>query len=302
MNRGFLLLVLLAAAAFALSLSTFQVREGTTAIVARFGDPRHTVRDPGLYFKWPYPVDDVIEIDHRLNVLDPDPSEYLTADKKNVVVDTFLAWRVADPVKYWVSVNSRAGAELRLTDVLRSTVGQVLSSVPFTSLVSHQPQPQTLTDVVAAITERAAPRVRNDFGVEVVAIRIKRLNFPQQNKDAVFARMEQEREKISATIRQEGVEQFERIKAEADREEARLIAEAERKAKEIRGEAEAEATRIEVDAYAKDPALFEMIRRLSIVEEALNDESVLILPSDHELLDVLEGDAWRAGGDGGESP
>lgn len=302
MRRGFLLLVTLAAAAILVGLTTFQVREGTTAIVARFGDPRQAVVEPGLYFKWPYPIEDVIEIDRRLNLLDPEPSEYLTADKKNLVVDVFLAWRVADPVKYWVSVNSKGGAELRLTDVLRSTVGQVLSSVPFSALVSHEPQEQTMTDVVAAITERAAPRVSNDFGVEVVAIRIKRVNFPQQNKDAVFARMEQEREKISATIRQEGVEQFERIKAEADREEARLIAEAERVAKEVRGAAEAEATAIEAAAYAKDPELFELVMRLKILEEALNDESILILPSDHELLDVLEGPPRHGTKDGGESP
>ena len=288
MKRGLTLLIGVAALAGAANLCTFQVVEGTSAIVARFGDPRETVEEPGLYFKWPYPVDDVIVVSRRLHVLDPAPREYLTSDKKNVVVDPFLAWQVSDPLKYWVSVGNRAGAEMRLTDVLRSAVGEEISTFPFAALVSDQPQEQTLTDVVEAITARAAPKVAEDFGVEVVSVRIKRLNFPGQNKDAVFSRMEQEREKISATIRQEGVEQYEKIKAEADREEARLIAEAERKAKELRGSAEAEATAIEAAAYAKDPALFELLRRLRILEESLNDESVLILPSDHELLKALD--------------
>jgi len=288
MKRGITLLIGAAALAGATSLCTHQVFEGTSAIVARFGDPRDTIDEPGLYFRWPYPIDDVIVVSRRLNILDPAPREYLTSDKKNVVVDPFLAWEVSDPLKYWVSVNSRAGAEMRLTDVLRSAVGEVLSSFPFAALVSDQPQEQSLTDVVEAITARATPKVASDFGIRVVSVRIKRLNYPGQNKDAVFSRMEQEREKISATIRQEGVEEYEKIKAEADREESRLIAEAERKAKELRGSAEAEATAIEAAAYAKDPALFELLRRLRILEETLNDDSVLILPSDHELLKALD--------------
>lgn len=288
MKKFFLFLLLIFLVGLGVWLSAFQVPEGRSAIVARFGNPQKTIDEPGLYFKLPDPVDVVTEIDRRVHVLDPGANEYLTSDKKNVIVDCFMAWRVHDTLKYWVSVTNKKNAEARLTDVLRSTVGDVLSAHPFSDLVSHEKGGGTLSEVAEEITRQTAEESLRDFGIMVDMVRVKRLNFPTQNKDAVFRRMEQERDSISSAIRSEGREEFDRIKADADREEATLIAEAERKAKERRGSADAEVVRIFSEAYAKDPALYKLVRRLKVLEGALGESAVIVLPSDHELLRVLQ--------------
>ncbi len=288
MKTAFRLLVLAGLLWLACWACLFQVNENEHVIVARFGDPRRVISEAGLAFKWPPPVDVVIRIDGRMHVLDPQPDEYLTGDKKNVMVDSFLAWSVDDPLKFLKSVGSRMVAESRLTDVLRSVVGDVLSAEPFASLVSNEAHETTLRDMEERITAAAAAEAQASYGVSVAAVRIKRLNYPLQNKQAVFRRMEQERESIAQGIRSEGTEQYERIKADADREEVEMVSAAERRAQELRGEAEAEATRIYTEAHSRDPDLYQFLRSLETLEKILDEGSTVILPSDHELLKVLE--------------
>lgn len=296
--RGIVLLGLLALLAWA---CMFQVAENEYAIVARFGEPVKNIDKAGLHFKWPAPVDAVIRVNRSMHVLDPEPNEYLTSDKKNVIVDAFLAWSVADPLLYWTSVGSRGGAEARLTDVLRSVVGDVLSSQPFSVLVSHEGETANMVAVGDRITEVAATTALDSFGIRIEMARIKRINYPMQNKDAVFRRMEQERESIAQGIRSEGVEQYERVKADADREEARLVSEAERQAEEMKGQADAEATRIYAEAYSRNPDLYRFLRSLEALDKLLGEGSTLILPGDHELLDLLKGDELPARSGGGSS-
>lgn len=268
---------------------TFQVIEGESVIVARFGDPRRAVDDPGLHFKYPPPIDQVVRIDRRIHVLDPAPAEYLTGDKKNVNIDWFLAWRVTDPRRFHVSVGTRQRAEQRLADILRSVIGDVVSAHPFSAMVSHEAQPVTLPDLLAEITTLAQQKVAEPFGVEVVAARIKRLSFPMSNKNAVFRRMEAEREAVAATFQSEGSEQYEKIKADTDRTEAEMLAEAERSAAEIRGSADAEAARIYAESIARDPELYRFLRSLEVLQDVLGERSTLILRDDHPLLQVLKG-------------
>ena len=287
MKTALRVLLLLGAAVLLVWTCAFQVQENEYAIVARFGDPVRTLDQPGLHFKWPAPVDLVIRVSRSMHVLDPEPNEYLTSDKKNVIVDAFLVWSVQDPLRYWVSVGARTGADSRLTDILRSVVGDVLSSHPFSALVSHEEQTTDMQDLGQMITEMAGKKALAGFGIQVSLARIKRLNYPMQNKEAVFGRMEQERESIAQGIRSEGVEQYEKIKADADREEAELVSEADRKAKELRGESDAEATRIYAEAYSQNPELYSFLRSLETLEKLLGADSTVILPADHELLEVL---------------
>ena len=290
--------VILAVAAAALFVaavwsSTFVVAENEFGVVKRFGAPHRVEAEAGLRFKWPAPIESVANISGRINVLDPPASEYLTQDKKNVIVDSFLAWSVNEPIHYMVSDNNRAGAEARLTDVLRSVVGDVLSSRDFSALVSHERNDVELTSVVEEITTAARAKAEQDFGIQVRAVRIKRLNFPTQNKQAVFQRMEAERKSFAAAYRSEGLEASQRIKADADLVEAKLLAEAERKSRELRGGAEAEAARIYAEAYGQDPQLYEFLRSLEVLDEVLGVKSTVVLPSDHELVRVLDGPKAR---------
>ena len=203
MKQGFRILIAIAIVVLAFLACTFQVRPNEVALVMRFGAATRVVEDPGLHFKWPPPVDGIVELDRRVRVLEPEANEYLTRDKKNVIVQSFMAWSVDDPLKFLRTVSGIEGAEARLTDVLRSTVGDVLSSHPFTDLVSHE-NSKGLVDLGAQVTFLAAAEARENFGVKDVSVRVKRLNFPAQNREAVFRRLESERKSIATGICSEG--------------------------------------------------------------------------------------------------
>ena len=267
---------------------TFQVRETEYAIVMRFGDPRRVIDEAGLHFKLPPPFETLLRIDRRTNVLDPAPGEYLTSDKKNILVSNFLVWSVADPLRYLVSLTDKTSAEARLTDIMRSEVGTTLGAHPLSALVSTEEQTQTMADVMQEITRKTAQRASDSFGVHIAAVRIKRLNFPPQNKQAVFRRMEAERQRIARQYRSEGEEEAEKIRAQADREEAVLLNDARRQAEEIRGEADAEATRIYAEAFGQDPEFFEFVRSLEAYQNIISESSTIVVPSDAELLKVLQ--------------
>ena len=276
--------------------STFQIQETEYAIVARFGDPRRVIGQAGLHFKLPPPFETLLRIDRRTNVLDPEPGEYLTSDKKNILVSNFLVWSVSDPLRYLVSLTDKTSAEARLTDIMRSEVGTTLGAYPLSALVSTEEQEQTMADVMRDITRKTAQRASDSFGVHIAAVRIKRLNFPPQNKQAVFRRMEAERQRIARLYRSEGEEEAEKIRASADREEAVLLNEARRQAEEIRGEADAEATRIYAEAFGQDPEFFEFVRSLEAYQNIISESSTIVVPSDAALLKVLQSPA--ASGDG----
>ena len=265
-----------------------QVNETEYVIVARFGDPRRVIKRAGLYLKWPPPMDTVIRIDRRIHILDPNAAEYLTLDKKNILVNGFVVWSVGDPIRYLVSATDQAGAEARLTDMMRSEFGTTLGAHALSVLVSTEPQERTLDDMMQEITQNLAHRARDTFGIDVAAVRIKRLNFPAQNKQSVFRRMEAERRRIARLYRSEGEEEAEKIRAQADREQAVLLNDAQRQAEILRGEADAEASRIYAEAYGQDPEFYEFLRSLQAYENIIQDTSTVVLPSDSELLNVLK--------------
>lgn len=287
MNRRWI--PLSAIALLAVVLSSFQVEEGSYAVVTRFGKPVTLVEEAGLHFKLPSPIDSVVPIDMRMHLLDPEPGNYLTQDKKNLLVDSFLVWSVADPLQYYKAVGSRGAAEARLGEVLRSVVGDVLSSYNFEDILTINGEQSGLALIAIDLQNAAAERVAaNQMGLRISSFQVKRLNFPDQNKRAVFSRMETERQAISSGIRADGKEQYDKIKAQTDREEAQLLAEARRKAAEIRGTAEAEAARLYAEAYNADPELYNFVRSLDAAEAAFaGKDNLIILPADHPLLRVL---------------
>lgn len=271
-----------------LVLSTFQVAEGSYSVLTRFGKPVKVVEDAGLHFKLPSPIDTAVSIDMRKHLLDPGAVNYLTADKKNLLVDSFLVWSVADPLLYYRTVGSRGGAEARLGDVLRSVVGDVLSSYQFDQLIaSEESGAAGLAKIATDLRDAAAARAESSMGLKIHSARIKRLNFPEQNKRSVFSRMESERRVISSGFRAQGREEYDIMKAKTDREEAELLADANRKAAEILGAAEAEAAKIYADAFSADPELYEFMKNLETLESVLGEDSLIVLPHDHPLFEAL---------------
>ena len=180
----------------------------------RFGRPVAVVTTPGLHARVPF-VDDVARLDARLLNLDPPAGEFLTNDKKNIVVTPFVLWRIEDPLRFLQTLVTRESAEARLADLVASETGAALGAVPFTRLVSATAGEADLAGVVAGIGERVRERAAADYGVKVVDVRLKRIAFPEQNLLSVFGRMRSERERIARRFRSEGEEAALKIRAEA---------------------------------------------------------------------------------------
>jgi membrane protease subunit HflC len=288
MRRLLTTLVLLAVALLLLLSCTFEVPETESVIVLRFGSPTRILERAWLAWKLPPPFETIVRIDRRLRIRDPPEAEYLTLDKKNVLIDAFAAWQVADPLRFLVTVVSRATAEAQLGDILRAEVGAAMGSHELSAFLSTEAGDVVMDSITARITRRAAVKAREGYGIDVQAIRIKRLNFPEENRQAVFRRMEAERERIARQYRSEGEEQAEMVRAEADLEQARILAEAERRAREIRGTADAEAARIYAAAYQQDPEFYEFLRTLETYEKIIDRDATIVIPSDARLLELLK--------------
>ena len=288
---GGVIAVLLVASSF----YTVDVTE--MVVVTQFGNPVSVVTDPGLRFKVPL-IQQLRRFDARLQVLEPAQAEFLTNDKKNVVVNYFAVWRIEDPLQYFRALPSEAAARSQLTDVVSSELGASLATIPFDELVNTDTEKRRLRPMVDDIEETLRETAHGKYGIEVVDFDVRRLSFPDQNRRSVFERMRAERERIARRYRSEGEEEARKIRAQADREESRILAEAYKKAEILRGEGEAEATRVYGEAISQNPEFYEFTRTLEAYKKFLDDQTTLILPSDSELMRLLtEGleDARSAG-------
>jgi membrane protease subunit HflC len=291
---------LLAAAVLAIAATSFfSVGEGESAIVLRFGDPVRTVESAGLAFKLPFPVDRVETIDRRLLVLDipereESPREFLTLDKKNVEVSTYTCWRVRDPLKFLETTGSREAARSYLTDIVLSELGKEIGQHELSALISVDPGEQRVDALTRRIREASDVSAAREAGLEVVDFKIKRVNFPDQNRSSVFERMRAERKRMATRYRSEGEEEARAIRAEAEREAAELLAKAHRQAAEIEGNAEAEAARIYNEAYGQSRDFYELLRTLESYEKTMSEGTTLVLPPDMPYLEMLA-DPERAG-------
>jgi membrane protease subunit HflC len=272
--------------AVAIVLTTFFTVDVTeTAVVTQFGDPISVVIEPGLRMKWFF--QQVRRFDSRLQVLEPQQAEFLTNDKKNVVVNYFAVWRVEDPLRFFRALPSDAAARSQLTDVISSELGAALGTVPFDELINTDAERRKLRAMVEAIEEKVSGAAKDKFGIALLDFDVRRLSFPDQNRRSVFERMRAERERIARRFRSEGEEQARKVRAEADREESQILAEAYKEAEILRGEGEAEATRIYGEAIAQDPDFYEFTRTLQAYRRFLDEKTTLILPSDSPLMKLL---------------
>ena len=278
----------------------FVVDQTEYVIQMRFGDPIRTLIDPGLHFKWPWPVEAVVRLDNRLMVLEnpsagqPD-KEYLTQDEqsgigKNVIVTTYTCWRIKrDPaavLRFLETMGDATSAEARLGDVVVSELGAALGSHDFAALISTDPEQRRWTECLEGVRAKCNRRVE-PYGLEINDVRIQRLNFPAQNRRNVFARMRAERETIAARYRSQGDETATAIRARARRDGDEIVAKAYEKTQRIRGEAEAEAARIYAEAYGQDSEIYNFIRTLEAYEKTLTEGTVAILSGSSEFLQLL---------------
>lgn len=265
----------------------FQVAETEQVIVTQFGKPVRVAREAGLQAKLPDPIQSVKRFDRWMLVFDPKPAEFLTSDKKNILVDAYLGWRIEDPLRFLESVKDRSVAELFLGDLIYSSIGAEMGNLSLSALVSTVPESLDVDEIMASVTDKCRTAAQRDYGVDILEVRIKRLNLPDQNKESVFDRMRAERERIAKRYRSEGEEEATKMRAETDKETRALLAEAYRESQQILGGGDAEAARIYASAYTKDPEFYKMVRTLESYRKFMDERTTVILSTDSELLNLL---------------
>jgi modulator of FtsH protease HflC len=270
--------VLVAIVAIAAYTSLFYVHQTEQALVLRFGEPRRVITEPGLEYKLPF-VDTVVMIDKRILDLDNPAQEVIASDQKRLVVDAFARYRIADPLRFYQSVSTIEGANSRLATVLNSSLRRVLGESTFIQVVRDE-----RSVLMTRIQEQVNKEAKN-FGIDVVDVKIRRADLPEANSQAIYQRMQTERQREAAEIRAQGAEQAQRTRARADRDVTVLIAEATSQSEQIRGEGDGERNSIFASAYGRDVGFFDFYRSMQAYENGLKKgETRLLLAPDSEFF------------------
>jgi membrane protease subunit HflC len=253
--------------------SVFTVYQTDQVIVVRLGEPIRVVTDPGLNFKIPL-LESVISVEKRIVDLENPAQEVITSDQKRLVVDAFARYRINNALKFYQTIGAIEGANARLSTLLNSALRRVLGEASTTDVVRDK-RAQLMSQVRTQLENEA-----QTFGVAVVDVRIRRADLPEQNRQAVYQRMQTERQREAAEFRAQGSQRSQEIRARADRDVTVLIAEAQSKGEQTRGEGDAERNRIYADAYGRDPDFFIFYRSMQAYEAGLrsNDTRMVLKP------------------------
>ena len=275
-----IIVILLIIGAIIASQSLFIVSETNQAIILQFGEPINTVQVPGLNTKLPF-VQNVVLFEKRVLSSDAPPQEYLTADKKRLVVDHVTRWQITDPLLFFKAVRTEAGARARLDDIVFSELRQELATVRFGDVIAQERE-----NIEERVAKSAAEKA-SEFGINVVDVRTKRADLPEEVEQSVFDRMRAERQRESSLFRAEGEEQANIIRAQADRAGTVIRAEGEQEAQQLRGEGEAAAISIYAEALSQDPEFYAFSRRLEAYAGILNQGDTVIIPASSEFFRFL---------------
>jgi modulator of FtsH protease HflC len=287
--------VLLAFAVWALIAAFFTVDVTEYGLVTRFGRVVRVVAEPGLHVTAPF--DRIVRLDKRVLFFRPPRSEYLTTDKKNIVVESLATWRIADPERFLATLATRPAAEERLSDIILAEIGSVIGRHPASALVSTDPGESRYRAVLSEIGRGVADFARPAYGIDVISVDLCRLSLPEQNREHVFDRMKAERARIAKANRSAGELEARKIIAEADHEKTRIDAEAAAQAERTKAAGDAQASRIYAAAFGQNPKLYEFIRTLRAYDKLLDDKTTLFLPTDVDLLRMLRFDVQPTHGE-----
>ena len=264
------IVVVLGIAAFQ---SIFIVQEINQAIVLQFGDPKKIVTKSGLNFKLPF-IQNVAYLDKRVLNLDNPPEEVIAADQKRLIVDAIARFKIIDPLKFYISVGNERVARQRLATIINSRIRGVLGKQDLATLLSKDRAKQM------SIIQNDVNTEAKNFGIEIVDVRIKRADLPQANSEAIYARMQTERQREAKEFRAQGAESATRITSTADKEVTVILANAKKKSEIMKGEGDGQRNKIFADAFGKDPQFFSFYRAMQSYEKALigGDTSLILSP------------------------
>jgi membrane protease subunit HflC len=275
-------MMLLVATLFLGSLSMFIVYEWERAVLLQLGEIVRTDFKPGLHFKWPF-INNVRKFDARILTLDVEPERFLTSEKKNVIVDSFVKWRIDDLTRFYTAVlGDEAQARQRLDQIIKDGMRGEFSKRSLSEVVSGE-----RTQIMNVLTGSAAQQAK-DLGIAVIDVRIKRIDLPADVNSAVYRRMEAERTRVAKDFRSRGFEASERIRADADRQRQVVLAEAYRDSEQVRGEGDAQAADIYAKAYSKNAEFFALYRSLNAYREAFGKQDLLVIEPDSEFFQYFK--------------
>ena len=267
------LLPILVVAGIAVYLSLFTVKEINQAIVLQFGDPKKIISKPGLQVKIPF-IQNVVFIDRRILSLDPAPEEVIASDQKRLIVDAYARFKIVDPLKFYISVGDERVARSRLATIINSRLRSVLGKQSLATLLSEDRSKQM--DIIQTDVNTEAQK----FGIEIIDVRIKRADLPQANSEAIYKRMQTEREREAKEFRAKGAEMAVTITSTADKEVTVLLANAKKQSEIMKGEGDGQRNKIFAEAFGKDPKFFAFYRAMQAYETALigGDTSLILSP------------------------
>jgi membrane protease subunit HflC len=253
--------------------SAFIVKETNQAIVLQFGNPKKIITEAGLKFKLPF-IQNVVFIDKRILNLDNAPEEVIAADQKRLIVDAFARFQIVDPLKFYISVGNERVARSRLSTIINSRIRGVLGTQELSTLLSKERAKQM------AIIQNDVNEEAKSFGIKIVDVRIKRADLPQANSEAIYKRMQTERQREAKEFRAEGAEIAAKITSTADKDVTVLLANANKQSQIFKGEGDGQRNKIFADAYGKDPEFFGFYRAMQAYETALigGDTSLILSP------------------------
>ena len=258
--------------------SLFIVQEISQAIVLQFGDPKKIITKAGLNFKLPF-IQNVVYLDKRILNLDNEPEEVIAADQKRLIVDAFERSKIVDPLKFYISVGNERVARSRLSTIINSRIRGVLGTQELATLLSTDRAKQM------AIIQNDVNEEAKNFGIQIVDVRIKRADLPPANSDAIYKRMQTERQREAKEFRAQGAEIAQKIRSTADKDVTVLLANANKKSEIMKGEGDGQRNKIFADAFGKDPQFFSFYRAMQAYEKALiGGETSLILSPDSEFF------------------
>ena len=279
MKKLFAILVVLVTLVF--FTTVFIVDETEQVVVLAFGKPVKTITKPGLNFKLPAPFQVAVTFDKRLLEYDVPPEEVLSMDKKTLIMDNYVRWRIVDPLLFLQTVQAIPTAKTRLDDIVYSELRQELGIHDMVEIITET-RDLIMDKVTAASNEES-----EKYGIEVVDVRIRRVDLPSENEASIYARMEAERNRKANMFRSEGEEEAQKIRATTERDKTVILADAYKISQEIRGEGEARALDIYASSFSKDPKFYKFVRTLETYEKVIDKKTTLVLPGDSKLFKEL---------------
>ncbi|MBB3210899.1 membrane protease subunit HflC [Herbaspirillum sp. Sphag1AN] len=286
MNRLITSIVVVVLAAFLLSSTIFIVDQRQSAIVFALGEVKEVVTQPGLHFKLPPPFQNVVYIDNRIQTLDtPDADRFITAEKKNVLVDSFVKWRIVNPRLYFVSFGGdERRAQDRLSQIVKAALNEEITKRTVREVISGE-----RGKVMDAI-QRKVSLEATQIGAEIIDVRLRRVDYVEQINNSVFDRMKSERARVANELRSTGAAESEKIRADADRQRVVLLAEAYRDAEKIRGEGDAKASQIYAQAFGQNPDFYKFYRSLEAYRASFKTRhDVLVVDPSSEFFKYFKG-------------